>query len=342
MAQASGVTTEARRRRGLVQRVRETVPRSGLLLALVILFVLLSLKAPYFLTTTNLFNVLRVVALNGMVACAMTFVIISGDIDVSVGSALAWSSALLGTLAITLRWPVALAVVTVLVVGTVIHILAALIRVKLNVPSFVVTLALFISLRGAAQMITGAWAIAPFPEGFSWLGQGYALGVIPLPAVFMAITFLVFYFVSVRTEFGRSVYAIGGNEEASRLSGIPVERTRISIYALTGLLAALSGVILSARINAGSSKIGDGFEFEVIAAVIIGGTSLSGGMGSIGGTLLGVLFIGLLTNGMVLMNVDPFAQQLARGLIILIAVIVGEGQKQLRRQRRSELPLADG
>ena len=181
-------------------------------------------------------------------------------------------------------------------------------------------------------MITGAWSITPFPESFGFWGQGYLFHVIPVPAAFMIVTFIIFSFLAYRTTYGRSVYAIGGNEEASRLSGIPVARTRILTYALCGFLAALSGIILSSRINAGSSKVANGFEFEVIAAVIIGGTSLAGGAGSIGGTLLGVLFIGLLTNGMVLMNVDPFAQEVARGLIILIAVVIGEVQKLIRKR----------
>jgi ribose/xylose/arabinose/galactoside ABC-type transport system permease subunit len=157
------------------------------------------------------------------------------------------------------------------------------------------------------------------------------LSVIPVPVVFMVICFVVFYFLSTRTVFGRSVYCIGGNEEAARLSGINVWRTRLTIYALTGFLSALAGVILSSRIMAGSSKIAGGLEFEVIAAVIIGGTSLSGGQGSIVGTFLGVLFIGLLGNGMVLLGVDPFAQEVISGLIILAAVLISEIQKQTHR-----------
>lgn len=311
-------------------RAREFLARSGLLIALILLFILLSIFAPNFLTSRNLLNVLRATAFTGMIAAGMTFMIISGDIDVSVGSAVAWASSLLGVLAITLSWPLWLAIVAVLAVGMFIHILAGLIRIKLNIPSFVVTLALFLSLRGAARMITGAWSITPFPESFNYWGQGYIASVIPVPVAFMLATFVIFYFLSTRTVYGRSVYSIGGNEEASRLSGIPVARTRIITYALIGFLAALAGIILSSRISAGSSKIAVGLEFEVIAAVIIGGTSLSGGQGSIFGTFLGVLFIGLLNNGMVLMGVDPFAQEVSSGLIILFAVIVSELQKKSR------------
>jgi len=298
-----------------------------LLIALIVLFVLLAIVAPNFLTSRNLLNVLRAVTFNGIIACGMTFMIISGDIDVSVGSAVAWASSVLGTLAITHEWPMGLAVVAVLAQGAFIHAVAAMIRIKMNVPSFVVTLTMFMSLRGAARLITGAWSITPFPESFNYWGQGYVAKVIPVPVVFMLVTFVIFYFLSTRTVHGRSVYSVGGNEEASRLSGIRVWRTRLVTYALTGFLCAVSGIILSSRISAGSSKIGQGLEFEVIAAVIIGGTSLAGGQGSIFGTFLGVLFIGLLGNGMVLLGVDPFAQEVASGLIILVAVLISELQK---------------
>ena len=149
----------------------------------------------------------------------------------------------------------------------------------------------------------------------------------PVPAVLMLVTVAIFYFLSTRTVFGRSVYSVGGNEEASRLSGIPVGRTRITIFAISGMMAALGGVIISSRIMAGAYNVGEGLEFEVIAAVVIGGTSLAGGSGSMIGTFLGVLFMGLLSNGMTLMGVDPYWQEVARGLILLFAVLISVWQK---------------
>jgi sugar transport system permease protein len=316
---------------GWVLQARNYMRRSGLLMALLLLFVLLALFAPNFLTVRNLLNVLRAVAINGMIACAMTLVIVSGDIDISVGSAVAWSSSLFGTLAITLGWPLAIAAVAVLVVGVLLHISAAWIRIKWNVPAFVVTLALFISLRGAANVITSAYPVTPFPESFSFWGQGYLLQVIPVPVVIMLLTIALFQFISTRTVFGRSVYSVGGNEEAARLSGIPIGRTRMLIFAISGFLAALGGIITSSRIMAGASNIAEGLEFEVIAAVIIGGTSLAGGSGSMLGTFLGVLFIGLLANGMTLLGVGPFWQQVARGLIVLVAVLISVWDKPIRK-----------
>jgi simple sugar transport system permease protein len=313
------------------ERLKEIGSRSGLLIALVILFALLSFVAPNFLTERNLFNVLRAVAINGIIACGMTFVIISGDIDVSVGSVVAWSSSLLGVLAIKMGWPLWLAVIFVLIQGAVIHSLFSLIRVKWEVPAFVVTLTLYMSLKGAAKLITNAYPITPFPDSFSFWGQGYIFKVIPVPAVLMLITIAIFYFISTRTVFGRSVFAVGGNEEAARLSGISVWKTRIKVFAITGFLAALGGIITSSRIMAGSQSVGEGLEFEIIAAVVIGGTSLAGGSGSMIGTLIGVLFIGLLSNGMTLMGVPPYWQEVARGLIVLLAVLTSVWQKPIRK-----------
>lgn len=314
--------TSAQDRPLWMQRTGQILSRSGLLVALVILFLLLAQFAPNFLTQRNLFNVLRAVAINGMIACAMTFVIISGDIDVSVGSAVAWASSLLGVLAIKQGVPLVLAILIVLVSGTIVHSLAGMIRVRFAIPAFVVTLTMYMSYKGLAKVITQAYPITPFPDSFSFWGQGYLLKVIPVPAVLMLVTVGIFYFLSTRTVFGRSVYSVGGNEEASRLSGIPVPRTRILIFAITGLMAALGGVIISSRIMAGAYNVGEGLEFEVIAAVVIGGTSLAGGSGSMIGTFLGVLFIGLLANGMTLIGVDPYWQEVARGLIVLGAVLV--------------------
>ncbi|GAB4556239.1 MAG: ABC transporter permease [Anaerolineae bacterium] len=323
--------TEASQRPSLWAVVRRNAGQSGLLLAVIILFVVLAGSAPNFLNPNNLFNVLRAIAFNGIIACGMTFVIISGDIDVSVGSAVAWSSSLLGVLNIKLGVPLELAVFIVLAQGALLHAAAGWIRVQFAIPAFVVTLALFLSLRGAARQITNAYPITPFPESFSFWGGGYIAEVIPVPVVFLFAVIAIFFFISTRTVFGRSVYSVGGNEEAARLSGIPVSRTRILIFAITGFLAALSGILLSSRIMSGSSNIAEGLEFQVIAAVIIGGTSLSGGEGSILGTFLGVLFIGLLANGMTLLGVPSFMQEVIRGLIILGAVLISVLQKPVKR-----------
>jgi len=318
--------------------LRKYVSTSGLLLAVIALFIILALIAPNFLSSRNLLNVLRAVSFNGIIACGMTLMIIQGDIDISIGSAVAWSSSLLGVLVIKMGWPMGLAVPVVLVQGMLIHALAGYIRVKWLVPSFVLTLALFMMLRGAARQITNAFPISPFPEGFAFWGGGtidmFGLGI-PVPVIIMLIVFAIFYVISTRTVFGRSVYCVGGNEHATHLSGISVGRTRIITFMLVGLLSAFVGILLSSRIQSGSSQIALGLEFEVIAAVIIGGTSLMGGAGTIVGTFLGVLFIGLIGNGMVLMGVSPFMQEIVRGFIILVAVFVSILQVRTGKGRTS-------
>jgi simple sugar transport system permease protein len=324
-------TAQAQSRPTWLGRAGDLLSRSGLLVALVILFLLLWRFAPNFLSQRNLFNVLRAVAINGMIACAMTFVIISGDIDVSVGSAVAWASSLLGVLAIKKDLPLLLAVVIVIASGVLIHSLAGAIRVRWSIPAFVVTLTMFMSYKGLAKVITQAYPITPFPDSFSFWGQGYILKIIPVPAILMLITVFIFHFLSTRTVFGRSVYSVGGNEEAARLSGIPVGWTRILVFAISGLMAAIGGIVVSSRIMAGAYNVGEGLEFEVIAAVVIGGTSLAGGSGSMFGTFLGVLFIGLLGNGMTLMGVDPYWQEVARGLIVLFAVLISVVRKPATR-----------
>ena len=305
---------------------RRVSAQSGLLLALVLLFVVLALVAPNFLTTRNMLNVLRQVAFVGIIACGMTFALIGGDVDLSVGSVVALTSSLVAVLHVKAGWPLGLACVATVVEATLVGLAAGLFGVAFRIPALIVTLALMISLRGLAFVLTNAFPIPISDRVFEFLGGGYIAGV-PFPAiVFLVITGL-FWFISTRTVYGRALYAVGGNREAARLSGIPVNRIRVSILGTTGFLAALSGILLTSRLNSGYSGVGVGWEFDAISAVLIGGTSLFGGEGSIAGTLLGVLFIGLLGNGMVLLGVNPYLQDVARGLVILLAVLVSALQK---------------
>lgn len=303
------------------RRVRVHRDQLGLLAAAAVLFAVLTVAAPKFATPVNLLNLLRDVSFVGIIAFGMTFVIIAAEIDISVGSAMAFSSAILGSVYLDLGIPLGLSCVLVLLSGTAVGLFAGFIRAKTSVPSFIVTLALFTALRGGALMLTDAVPRSVVDRGFTYWGAGSFLGV-PLPALLMLATFLVFWFLSTRTAFGRSVYAVGGNEAAARLSGISVIRIRITIFAITGFLAAASGLLLSARLGTSNAAIGSGAEFAVISAVIVGGASLYGGRGSMVGTLLGVLFIGMLNNGMVLLGVNTYAQGVAQGAIVLGAVLV--------------------
>ncbi len=287
--------------------------------------------SPVFLSWPNQLNMLRQAAFVGIIASGMTYVILAGEIDISVGSLVALSSALLGVLMSKHGWPLPLAAVTVLLVGLLSGLLAGLCRVLFAVPSFISTLALYLALRGAAQIITGSLPIMIVNPVMQFLGSGHLRGV-PIQVLILAVVFVVAFFVARRTTFGRSIYAIGGNARAARLAGIPVDRVRIVIFLISGLLSAFVGILLSARLGAGNANIASGMEFEVIAAVIVGGTSLSGGHGGIVGTFLGVLFITVLSNILVLDGIDPFAQDIVRGGIVLLAVLIANVQSGALRQ----------
>jgi simple sugar transport system permease protein len=283
--------------------------------------IFLSSSSPNFLTAGNLTNILLQGSFVGIIAFGMTFVIIAAEIDISVGAAVALSSALMGVIAINIGLPIAITILIVLAMGSLVGAFAGAMRAIFTVPSFIVTLALFSALRGTGLVITDAFPITIPSAAFQFLGSGRLLGI-PFPAAVMIVTFLVFWFLSSKTNFGRSVYAVGGNAEAARLSGISVRRVRILVFSITGFLSAVSGILLSARLGTGNANIAQGLEFEVIAAVIIGGTSLYGGRGSMVGTLLGVLFISTLSNGMILLGISPFAQDIVRGVVVLVAVLV--------------------
>lgn len=317
-------------RRNWSQRVIGFLSRSGLLLSLIILFVILAIFAPNFLSSRNLLNVIRQYSFIGILACGMTMAMIAADVDLSVGSMMAFASALLGVSHVNWGLPLWLAVLLTIVVGTALGFAAGFIRVRWNIPALIVTLAFLISFRGLAFILTNAFPIVISDEGFEFWGKGTVLGI-PVPAIIFVFTVIVFLFISTRTVYGRSIYAVGGNAEAARLSGIPVNRIRIMILVTTFFLSAVSGVLLTSRLSSANASIAQGWEFDVIAAVLIGGTSLFGGKGSILGTVIGVLFIGLLGNGMVLLNVNSYLQDVARGGIILLAVLLGALQEQRKQ-----------
>lgn len=303
------------------RRPRFSFQTVGLPLVLVALYVVLSFTAPNFATLSNQLNILQSAAFVGIIAFGMTLVIISGQIDVSVGSAVALSSALLGVLTVTFGVPIYLAAIIVMIEATAVGLFAGFLVARFGIPSFIVTLAMFSALKGMALLITNAYPVSIDDDSFLFLGSGKILGI-PVPAILLIVAFLVFLFISTRTTFGRSTYAVGGNAESARLSGIPVARVRIFVLGITGLLAAVVGILQSARLASGNPNIGSGLEFDAIAAVIIGGTSLFGGRGSMVGTLLGVLLITVLANGMVLLGLNPYAQQVLRGAVVVVAVLV--------------------
>ncbi|MFE1250793.1 ABC transporter permease [Streptomyces sp. NPDC058735] len=294
----------------------------GLLLAAVAMFICFTFTAPHFLEVSNLLNVLQQAAFFGIIAYAMTLVIVAGEIDISVGSQAALSSALLGVLVAQHGWPMWLACLVIIVQAVLVGGIAGWIRARFQVPSFIVTLALYMALRGLAMQLTNAYAI-PIDSGtFFYSGSGKIFGEFPVAALYMLLVFAVFTLVARFSVFGRSVYAVGGNPKAAQLSGIKVRHVRIAVLALTGFTAAVTGLLQSAQLSSGTPTIAVGLEFDAIAAAIIGGTSLSGGRGTVVGTFIGVLFVAMLSNGMVLLGVDPYAQNVVRGAVVLGAVLI--------------------
>jgi ribose/xylose/arabinose/galactoside ABC-type transport system permease subunit len=316
-------------------RLRSIVNEGILEIILVIFCFVLSFLAPGFLTADNLLNVLRNVSMQGVIAFGMTMVIIAGEIDLSVGSAVAFAGCLTafitGALAgdsVGMPMPaaVAIAIVVTLGVGFCIGTFTGVMRTRYQVPSFITTLALMTGLSGAAELITNGFPLTPFPSWYNFIGGGYLLGV-PFPALIFLLTFAALQFLMNYTTFGRSVYAVGGNAEAARLSGINVHRVKRLVLGTTAFLAALSGIMQSSEIMSGTATTAKGWELDVIAAVIIGGTSLMGGIGRIWGTMVGVVFLGVIINGMTLLNVSEYWQHVVRGALILIAVLLNLMQK---------------
>lgn len=295
---------------------------------LIFLAFFLALIAPGFFTVNNFFNILRSAAMQGVIAFGMTMVIISGEIDLSVGSAVAfsgclaaWGTRFLSQAGLNMGVAVALSICAVVVIGFLIGSGSAVIRNTYEVPTLIITLALMTALSGFAYLIIGGFPITGYPQWFNFFGGGYVFGV-PFPAIVFLAVFLIINFIMTSTTFGRSIYAIGGNQEAARLSGLNVKKIKIIVMGTTGALSALSGVMVSALIMSGSASVARGWELTIISSVIIGGTALSGGIGTVRGTFVGVMFLGVLVNGMTLLNISEYWQLVVRGALILGAVLI--------------------
>ncbi|MCZ7571298.1 MAG: ribose ABC transporter permease [Ardenticatenaceae bacterium] len=303
-------------RLGKVLEIRQ----ASMTIILVLIVLSLSLATDRFLTVTNLINVARQVSIISVVAIGMTMVIISAGIDLSVGGIVAvagsFSAAVMAT---TGNVPLAIAVG--LLTGTALGAVNGLFIAYFNLAAFIVTLATFSLTRSANLAFTHGWPLSVTTEAYNFIGQGY-LGPVPVPVVIMFVLYLVGTVTMQNTRFGRYVYALGDNEEAVRLAGINVSTYRLAIYTLTGTLCGLGGIMLTARLGSAQPNAGGGFELDAIAAVILGGTSLYGGEGSLAGTLVGCFIIGFISNGMNLLNVSPFYQGMAKGAIILVAVLI--------------------
>lgn len=310
-------------------RFRLTMPRSttslniiGLVVAIAILYVVLAATARGFTSEANMLGLLRDAALVGVAATGMTLVIVAGEIDVSIGPAVAFASVIVAKGMTSWGLPTILAIVVTIAAGAAWGALVGVLRARFSVPSFIGTLGLWNVLGGLALYTTNALPVPFSPEDPIMTVLGGTLVGVPTPAWVMLLAFLAFGFVARKTAYGRSVYAIGGNASAARLAGLPVMRTRILLFVTTGALAAVSGVLLAARLGSGNGGAASGLEFDIIAAVVIGGTAMAGGRGSLVGTFLGVIFITLIGNGLVLLGVNSFIQDVVSGAIIVGAVLI--------------------
>jgi ribose transport system permease protein len=295
-------------------------------LTLIALFIFLSLASPYFLTTTNLSSVARQTAVINIMALGMTLVIISGGIDLSVGSVLALSG-LIGSMCMGAGWPILPSIAAGLATGLACGMVNGVLITRLRIEPFIVTLGMLGIARGTALIISNGLPVHNLPQGFSFLGEGALLGV-PFVLWLLLVCALLMHGLLDRTQLGRYSYAIGSNREAAVYAGIPVAFHLTGVYSICGLLTGLAGMIEASRLMTGQPTAGQGYELQAIAAVVIGGGSLRGGEGSVVGTLIGALIMGLLSNGSDLLGISPYLQQAIIGSIIILAVTVDELRKR--------------
>ncbi len=300
----------------------------GTLLGLIGLCVVLWILTPHFLTVSNLLNVAQQTSINAIIAVGLTFVIITAGIDLSVGSILAFSGVVLASV-LRAGCPIALAMLVGLAVGMMCGLLNGVLISFGRIPPFISTLGMMSVARGSALLYTSGRPISGFSENFRFLATGKIL-FIPAPVVIMLAVYLIAYFVLNRTKFGRYTYAIGGNEEAAILSGINVKLYKTMVYGICGMLSALGAIILTARLNSAQPIAGMMYELDAIAATVIGGTSLMGGQGSVIGTLIGAFIMGVLRNGLNLLGVSSFFQQVVIGSVIIVAVLMDMALKKQR------------
>lgn len=307
------------------ENVKSNLKKYRSLIGLFLLCVIIAIATPRFLTLSNITNVLTQIAVNAIIAVGMSFVILTGGIDLSVGSTVALSGAVAASVVLS-TGSIPLAIIAAIIVGAVIGLINGVLVSKGKLQAFIATLATMTIFRGETLVFTQGNPISKLPESFMVLGNG-SLGFLPVPILITIIVAVIAIYALSQTKLGRYIYAVGGNEDSSRLSGINTNKIKTLVYMVAGIASAIGGIILTSRIGSASPNAGTGYELDAIAAVVIGGTSLSGGEGKISGTIIGALIIGVISNGLNLMNVSPFYQSFVKGLVILVAVLLDKKQK---------------
>ncbi len=319
--------------------VKKFVAKLGIAMVLVVVFLLLILSSPYFLTVTNLINILLQVSITSIVGVGMTFVILTGGIDLSVGSIVAlcivtlasvhkfFDAMLLSPMNYFLL-AVVIPILVCVIVGGIVGFINGIIISKWNVPAFIMTFGMMSMARGMAYIVTNNETISVFPKVLTWLGGGKILQIIPVPVVIALAFIIIASFILKYTKFGRYIYALGGNRETLRLSGVNTVITEVAAYVIGGVMCAVSAVILLGRLNVAQPLAGSGYELDAIGAVIIGGTSINGGEGKVTGTLMGALLMGMIRNGLNMLNASTNLQLLVIGAIIVVAVFYDKARQK--------------
>lgn len=302
-----------------MKKSRFSISQVFVYLILLFVIVFFSIMSQSFMTSRNILNICRQVSMIGICSVGMTMVLLTGGIDISVGSIIALSGVVAAKLIAENMWPIFPAMVVGVVIGVICGIISGVMVAKFDVPALIATLAMQSIARGIAFILTQGIPVYGLPEQIRVLGQGYFLNI-PIPVYIMVLMVFIGWWLLEQTTFGRHVYAIGGNEEVARLSGINVMMRKLQIYAFSGFFAGLSGIIMLSRVNSGQPNTSEGFEMDVITAAVLGGVSVAGGQGKIVNVIAGVLIMGMLGNGMTLMNLDEYWQWVTRGAVLLFAV----------------------
>jgi ribose transport system permease protein len=308
-----------------------SLKKSQSLIALFLLCLAISILSDKFLTTNNLWNVLRQISVNICISAGMTLVVLLAGIDLSVGSVLAFTSVVcagllkngiaIESLDLFIGFTVFGAVLSAVIIGLLIGLFNGWVITTFEIPSFVATVAMLTIARGATMLYSQGIPISNLGNSFEFIGSGWFFGI-PIPVWISVIVVGIMMVLTKKTILGRYIYAIGGNEKAAFSSGININQVKLGVYGIAGVMAAIGGILVTSRLNSAQPNAGMSYELDSIAAVVIGGTSLSGGVGTIGGTVIGAVIIGVLNNGLILLNVSPFWQQVVKGLVILLAVII--------------------
>lgn len=295
------------------------IKKKAIYIVLIAIILFFTLTTDTFLTVNNLLNIVRQVSMLGIASVGMTFVILLGGIDLSTGSIITFVNIFMAYMMVNMGINMWIAGIIILLLSTLIGLLNGIEVSVFKIPALIATFATQTIFAGIAYLISGGMPISGFPKGFAVIGQGY-VGIIPVPVIIMIVVFAVGSFILNKSYFGRYFYALGGNEDAAKLSGIRVKRVKMLVYSLSGFFAGLAGIVMLSRTNSGQATSGKGFEFEVITAVVLGGVSVSGGSGKISNVIGGALIMGVLSNGMVLLDISSYMQMVIKGLILVLAV----------------------